>query len=248
MNAMTLLRLLIALLLAASLGVNALLVSRLFKDDRRTDVQLQSPDRVEVIRTPGGLLQVSTIRSPETFQATTDHKLLGIDIGETATQIRVPAVFNYHVELAPEWRVTVTSDTVLVIAPVVQPTLPVAIDTARLEKFSSGTWSLFTGTRELDLLQRSITQTLAVKAATPSYLNFQREAARQTVQEFVAKWLVTQERYRAQAPRAIRVFFADESIESLVRAGPVFLSPPGGVASASAATEKAAGDRSRTLP
>ena len=242
MNVMTLLRILLALLLAASLGVNALLASRLFKDDRRTEVQLQAPDRIEVIRTPGGLLQVSSIKSPETFQATTDHTLFGIDIGQTVTQIRVPAVFNYHVELAPEWRVTVTSDTVLVIAPAVKPTLPVAIDTARLEKFSSGTWSLFTGTRELDLLQRSITQTLAVKAATPSYLNFQREAARRTVQEFVAKWLVTQDRYRAQAPRAIRVFFADEPIESLVRIAPVFLSPPRGVASASGATASAAGD------
>ena len=157
MNAMTLFRLLIALLLAASLGVNALLVSRLSNDDRRTDVQLQSPDRVEVIRTPGGLLQVSSIKSPETFQATTDHTLLGLDIGETVTQNRVPAVFNYQVELAPEWR-------------------------------------------------------------------------------------VTQERYRAQAPRAIRVFFADESIESLARIGPAFLSPPAGAASASGATERAGGD------
>lgn len=221
---MTLLRILTALLLAASLCINAVLVSHLFQDRGRTEVQLQAPDRVEVIRTPGGLLQVSTIQSPETFQATTDHRLLGIDLGQSVTQIRVPAVFNYHVELAPEWRVTVTDDTVLVIAPAVTPTLPVAIDTALLEKFSSGAWSVFTGARELDLLQRSITQTLAVKAATPSYLKFQREAARQTVQEFVAKWLLTQDRYRAQRSRAIRVFFVDEPIESLARIAPVFLS------------------------
>ncbi len=222
---MSVFRVTLALAVVASLGLNIFLARRLLTPNRQVEVQLQSPDRVEVIRTPGGLLQVSTIRSPETFQATTDHMLLGLDLGQTVTQIRVPAIFNYHVELAPEWRVTVTGDTVLVIAPAVAPTLPVAIDTARLEKFASGTWSLFTGERELDLLQRSITQTLAVKASTPSYIQFQREAARRTVQEFVRKWLLTQQRYQAHAPREVRVFFSDEPIDSLARVAPLFLAP-----------------------
>jgi hypothetical protein len=108
----------------------------------------------------------------------------------------------------------------------VKPTLPVAIDTARLERFASGTWSLFTGGPELDRLQRSITQTLAVKAATPSYIQFQREAARETVTEFVANWLLTQERYKSVPKSAVRVFFADEPITSLRAVSPAIIAAP----------------------
>lgn len=223
---MGMIKLAVAFVVFASLGINAYFAWRALHDDRRAEVQLSSPDRVEVIRTKGGLLQVSTIKSPETFQASTDHKFLGIDLGQTITQIRVPAVFHYHVELAPEWNVTVKGDTFIVIAPAVKPTLPVAIDTALLERFAAGTWSLFTGTSELDLLQRSITKTLAIKAATPSYVQFQREAARQTVTEFVANWLVTQERYKGTPKHSVRVFFADEPITSLSTVSPAFIAAP----------------------
>jgi hypothetical protein len=216
---MSLFRTTAAAALVGSLALNAFLAWRSVQSGQHVEVQLSAPDRIEVIRTPGGLLQVSTIKSPETFQATTDHRFLGIDLGQTTTQIRVPAVFNYHVELAPEWKVTVHGNAVLVIAPAIKPTLPVAIDTARLEKFSSGTWSLFTGPGELDALQRSITQTLALKAATPSYLAFQRE--------FVAKWLLTQQRFDAGSTPSVRVFFADEPIDALARIAPVFLATPG---------------------
>ena len=223
---MRLLRFVVALVVLGSLGVNVYLAWRTLRDERRVEVQLQSPDRLEVIRTKGGLLQVSTIRSPETFQASTDHTFLGIDLGQTTTQIRVPAVFHYHIELAREWPVTVKGDTLIVIAPAVKPTLPVAIDTARLERFAAGTWSLFTGTAELDRLQRSITQTLAAKAATPSYVQFQREAARQTVTEFVGQWLLTQERFQGMPKHAVRVFFADEPITSLHPVSPAVIAAP----------------------
>ena len=179
-------------------------------------MQLASPDRVEVIRTKGGLLQVSTLNSSETFQASTDHRFLGVvSLGQTVTQIRVPAVFNYHIELARDWKVIVRDKTFTVIAPTVKPTLPVAIDTARLQRFSSGTWSFLTGHTELDLLEKSITQTLAVKASTPSYIQFQREDGRKTVEEFVKKWLITQGKWQANGSNTIKVFFADESIGSL---------------------------------
>jgi hypothetical protein len=226
MAAMNLLRPLFAVVVVASLGINAYFAAQALRGQRRTEVQLASPDRVEVIRTKGGVLQVSSIKSPETFQASTDHKFLGIDLGKTVTQIRVPAVFHYHVDLAPEWKVTVKGDTVIVIAPAVKATLPVGIDTARLERFSAGTWSLFTGTSELDLLQRSITQTLAVKAMAPGYIQFQREAARQTVTEFVARWLLTQERHKALPKSAVRVFFADEPITSLNGVLPAVIAAP----------------------
>ena len=180
-------------------------------------------DQFEVIRTKGGLLAVSTIKAPELFQATADHTILGVPVGQTTSQIRVQAIYGYHVELAPEWKVTLRDKTLIVIAPRVKPTLPVAIDTARLERYASGTWSAFTGPGELDRLQRSISQSLAAKAALPSYIQFQREAARATVTEFVNKWMLGQERFKPAGDYKVRVFFADEPIEVLGSVPPPFV-------------------------
>ena len=172
-------------------------------------------DRPEVIHIKGGLLEVSTIRSPEPFNASNDETILGIPIGKTIARIRVPVVYRYHVKLDPDWKVMLKDKTLVVISPPVTLSLPVAIDTEKLEAEASGRWSLLTGeSRKADLL-KSITKTLAVKAASPSYVNFQREVARQTLKEFVAKWLVTQEQYKAAASYPIKVFFADEPIQSM---------------------------------
>jgi hypothetical protein len=217
------LRPVIALLVVASVAANLYFVLRARDDPRRVVTQSAAVDQFEVIRTKGGLLAVSTIKAPEFFQATADHQVLGVPVGQTTSQIRVSAVYGYHVELAPEWKVTLRDKTFIVIAPRVKPTLPVAIDTAKLERYASGTWSLFTGAAELDRLQQSITASLAAKAALPSYIQFQREAARATVNEFVSKWLVGQERWQPTSAYKVQVFFADEPIEALGAAPPPFV-------------------------
>lgn len=213
-----------ALLVMASLIANGIWLSRLWGEPaRRTATQSAAIDQFEVIRTKGGLLAVSTIKAPELFQATAEHTVLGVPVGQTTSQIRVQAVYAYHVELAPEWKVTLRDKQLIVIAPRVKPTLPVAIDTARLERFASGAWSVFTGAAELDRLQRSMSQSLATKAALPSYIQFQREAARATVTEFVRKWMLGQERFKSAGEYQVRVFFADEPIEVLGSAPPPFV-------------------------
>jgi hypothetical protein len=217
------LRPVIALLVVASVAANLYFLLRDRDDHRRVVTQSAAVDQFEVIRTKGGLLAVSTIKAPEFFQATADHQVLGVPVGQTTSQIRVSAVYSYHVELAPEWKVTLRDKTFIVIAPRVKPTLPVAIDTAKLERYASGTWSLFTGAGELDRLQQSITASLATKAALPSYIQFQREAARSTVTEFVSKWLVGQQRWQPASAYKVQVFFADEPIEALGAAPPPFV-------------------------
>ncbi len=67
-----------------------------------------------------------------------------------------------------------------------------------------------TGTQRIAALQESITGTLAVKASSPAYVELQREVARQTLKEFVARWLITQEQWKGAAAYPIRVYFADE--------------------------------------
>jgi hypothetical protein len=184
---------------------------------RRGPVRSPMGDEIMVMRTPGGLLEVSRINATEEFDTRFVHLLLGVPVGETVPRIRVPAVYRYHIELAPEWRVLRTSDTFTVVAPPVKPSLPVAVDLGRMEKESSGTWVLlpFTGTQALDDLERQVTARLAEKAALPAYVQMQREHARRTVAEFVRKWLVTQVQWQGAARPQVRVLFADEPVSSI---------------------------------
>lgn len=169
-------------------------------------------DKAVVMRTPGGLLEVSTIRTEERFDSTTTHTVLGVSVGKTVAQIRVPAVYRYHIALAPDWTLRVADKALIVIAPKIQPSLPVAIDTGKLESFSTGIWSPITGADAIAALQKSITTHLASKAASPSLLLLQRESARQTVTEFIQKWLVQQAHLKNGPPPAILVFFEDEPL------------------------------------
>lgn len=171
--------------------------------------------QMEVVRIKGGLLEVSSIKAQERFDRSTDETILGVFIGKTISSIRVPAVYRYQVELAPEWKVLLKDKTFIVVSPPVKPSLPVAIDTEKLEAEASGRWSFFTGEDRKAELLRSITKTLAAKAVSPSYVQFQREMARETLKEFVAKWLVTQERWKSASSYPIRVFFSDEPIQAL---------------------------------
>lgn len=203
--------LLTALLLLVSLVLNGVLVYRLWSAPPAVQISNTSRDMV-VMRTPGGLLEVSTITSEERFDSTTDHTILGVPVGRTVSQIRVPAVYRYHIPLAPEWEFHVAGNTLVVVAPPVQAALPVAIDTGKLESFSSGLWSPFTGASTREALQRSITGQLASKAASAQLVLLQRESARQTVGEFVRKWVLEQPRWKDAATPTVFVFFTDEPL------------------------------------
>ena len=174
-------------------------------------------EEVIALRTPGGLLEVSRIYATEVFDARVTHKVFGVEIGELVPRIRVPAVYRYHIELAPEWRVLRTEGVFTVVAPRVKPSLPVAIDFDGMEKDVAGTWLLlpFKSTEDLNNLERSITEKLAQKAVSPDYMERQQREARETVAEFARKWLVEQTLWKRVRHEDIRVFFADESAGAL---------------------------------
>jgi hypothetical protein len=169
-----------------------------------------------VMRTKGGLLEVSTVRSNEQFDKRFVYTVFGFKVGETAPHIRVPAIYRYHIELAPEWKIIRTGTVFTVVTPPVKPSLPVALDLANMQKDVGGTWILipFNERDDLNTLERDITTTLATKASSPAYLQLQREDARKTVIEFVRKWLITQAQWQSESQSNIRVLFADEPIGS----------------------------------
>lgn len=201
----------VAVLIAASLGLNAFFAYRLWVAQDAVKTSHATQDRV-VMRTPGGLLEVSIITAEERFDSTTGHTVLGVPVGNTVAQIKVPTVYRYHIPLAKDWDFRISGRTLIVVAPPVRPSLPVAIDTGKLASFSSGLWSPITGTAAVGALQKSITLKLAEKAASPQLLLLQREAARQTVSEFVQKWVVDQPRWKGVKPPTVFVFFEDEPL------------------------------------
>jgi len=181
-------------------------------------------DEPIVMRTKGGLLEVSTISATERFDGKTTHTILGLELGNTFSNIRVPVTYRYHIELAPDWRFALRDKTFVVVAPPVKPSLPVAIDTSKLENESHGIWSLVTGRNAIEKLQRGITPTLAEYAKAQKYIDLQRASARQTVGEFVKKWVMSQEKWAKASNYQVRVFFADEPIQAMRDSGYV----PGG--------------------
>ena len=178
----------------------------------RGEVISSAPEEILVMRTRGGLLEVSRIHATEVFETTFTHTLLGVTVGQTRPRIRVPVVYRYQVALAPEWQVMRTGREFTVVAPPAQPALPVGVDFRRMQKETSGTWVLlpFTEDESLADLERELSDKLARKATLSAYLDLQRPLARRTLEEFVRKWLLTQARWSTEAGATVRVYFADE--------------------------------------
>jgi hypothetical protein len=175
-----------------------------------------------VSRTPGGLLEVATVSTTELFEKKSMLTIAGLNMGTTVSQIRVPAVYRYQVRLAADWRAYVSDGKLLVIAPAMTPSLPVAIDTGRMEMQTTAGWARANAQENLQALHREISAALELKAKSPQYVDVQREQARKTVAEFVAKWLLEQERWKTLRPDQVKVYFADEPIERLRSFGPEF--------------------------
>jgi hypothetical protein len=204
-------RVLVVLVVLASLAGNAWLAWRLWAGPGATRTAHSSGERI-VMRTPGGLLEVSTVTAEERFDSSTEHTVLGVPVGRTVASLRVPTVYRYHVPLAGEWTIRQAGEALIVVAPRVRPTLPVAIDTGRLEAFSAGVWSPFTGEAAVAALRRSISERLEKKAGSPELLLLQRESARLTVTEFVRKWALEQPRWQGATAPKVFVFFEDEPL------------------------------------
>jgi len=99
------------------------------------------------------------------------------------------------------------------LAPQLTPSLPIAIDTATIEKSVGGAWLLIpiTGDRDLDVLERSISATLARKASSDTYKQRVLEESRKTIAQFIEDWAVKS----GQKVHSVQVLFEGEPIRSI---------------------------------
>lgn len=171
-----------------------------------------------VFRTNGGLLEVGQVVFTKGFTKTQKGTLFGIEIPncETEAGLTVRAHITYRVRLAPEWKAKVTADKrVLIVAPPLEPAIPVAIDTATLRESVHGC-PIIKDAGLLTKLRKNISAELAVRAKHPDYKAIARPKAVKTVQEFIRKWYLSDGKYAYAKGYPIVVKFKGDPIEELM--------------------------------
>jgi len=185
-------------------------VARNFKTGKITHTFRESIPRIT--STQGDVLELAVSQSDETFKRS-DEKRIGWDylyLGTTVVEIRVPVTFRYHLRLSDSWRLAARDHVCVVLAPQIRPSLPPAIHTALMEKHAESGWARFDKNDKLEELEQSLTGLLEQRAMDTNHLQLAREACRQSVAEFVKRWLLREEHWRSDRFSAIVVVFPDE--------------------------------------
>ncbi len=166
----------------------------------------------EIHSTGIGNLELATADAVETFNRA-DKKYTGwgwIYLGESVAQIRVPVTYRYHLRLGDTWKLEEAGSNCMVYAPRIRPSLPPAIHTNKMETQSSSGWARFDKHEQLAALERSMTPTLNEQAADSRHINLARAECRETVANFVVKFLLREGRWRSDRLNSIKVIFEDE--------------------------------------
>jgi len=166
-------------------------------------------ERVVVMPTAGGRLEVATVAAHETLTRANSKMLLDlIDLGTTVSEIRVDAAYRFHIGMAKAWPLRIAGKTCVVHAGTVEPTLPAAFDSATIERRTASGWARFNKAQNLRALEKSLTEQLAERSSL--YGQQAQEAGRQVVEEFVAAWLLREQQWKRDAELRVVVLFPKE--------------------------------------
>jgi hypothetical protein len=162
----------------------------------------------------GAKLELAAFKATEILRSSDELRVAWdlIPLGTTVTEIRVPVTYRYHVRLDEPWRLEVFDQGCLVHAPMIRPTLPPAIHTDGMEKFSDRGWLRFNEDEQMEDLERSLTPALSRRAVDTVHLETVREQCRLEVAEFVRSWLLMEDHWRDDRFRSVTVIFADEPV------------------------------------
>lgn len=165
---------------------------------------------------PGGLLETATIRMDEDFYKSDAKRWWGIYLGNTVSHIQVSATYRYGVPLADEaWEIVTQGQTTIVVAPNLQPSVPVAIDTATWREKTVSGWARFDKQDQLEALRRSLSGDLEERARDGRRVALAREASRRTIGEFVDGWLGARGEEDGGVFATVKVYFLDEVTASI---------------------------------
>jgi hypothetical protein len=160
-----------------------------------------------MVRTPGGLLEVSAMEKVEELGWRTSWDCPLVDCSKlpnTFSKVRVKAHYVYQIPLAAEWSLAPEGDRYKLTVPALQLRRPVAFDTATMEiETTNGIFSPAAAPNRENAI-RHIGPELAQRGATAAYVDAQQRTAEATVREFARKWMMEQ---GEKPPRSITVVF-----------------------------------------
>ena len=86
--------------------------------------------------TGGNILEIATAEASERFTRTSNVAMFGrvLPLSTTVSEIIVPATYRFHIDLDEEWNLVSDGNRLIVQAPAVRPSLPVAFDSAGVQK------------------------------------------------------------------------------------------------------------------
>ena len=181
--------------LAVALGTAAVAWQKFGRSPAEEHVGLLDPAKVQMIRTPGGLLEVSAMEKVEEFGWRTSWACPIVDCSQlpkTVSKVRVKAHYVYQIPLAAEWRLEPEGDHFKLLVPSLQLRRPVAFDTATLElETKAGMFSPAAAPNRENAI-RHIGPELASRGAADEYVDAQRANAEKTIREFAQKWMTQQ--------------------------------------------------------
>lgn len=111
-----------------------------------------------------------------------------------------------------KWPVSINGKIAVVRSPEIKPTLPVAFDTATVQKYTESGWARFDKNENLAELEKTITGKLQARALSPQYDQIVKDAARETVKVFVSTWLLGTRSWGREPEYRVVVLFPGELI------------------------------------
>jgi hypothetical protein len=167
----------------------------------------------KIASTNGNILEVATKETSESFDRKTQLQLGGVAIpffDNTVTQ-KTRATYRYHIKLDGRWELRPErgdEGTLIVISPLIEPTLPVAFDSKAMESEVKGYWvARYHQELNLEELRKELTQKLEQRARSQENIDSVRDASRRSVALFVKNWI---DEGRTPGIRRIKVIFPDE--------------------------------------
>ncbi|CAM5797799.1 hypothetical protein RFUL19S_04981 [Rhizobacter fulvus] len=133
-----------------------------------------------------------------------------LPLGRTKSHVQASVTYRYYIEMEKKWPVSISGKTAVVRSPEIKPSLPVAFDTATVEKYTESGWARFDKNENLRELEKTMTGQLQARALSPQYDQIVRDAARVTVKSFVATWLLGTRQWGTEPEYRVIVIFPGE--------------------------------------
>ena len=159
-----------------------------------------------------GILETATSSVPETFTQTDSAWLFNIiPLGTTVSEIRVPAVYRYHIQLFDPWKLAGQRPGLPRPGPAIQAQ-PSAGDHHRAngEKHHQRLAPVQRRRRSRRTSNTASPPNSIKRANDKLHRDFVREACRQSVAGFVRTWLMKEDYWRDDRFHQIAVVFPDE--------------------------------------